>query len=164
MASGFIKIATIIFILNIFMYLGVNFAVNAEGTSGLNNKYYFAFQGDMIEVFMGNSSTGQSAYTQLNNMVNDTKENWTSYNLDIEGDVMNIPQQESGEVTGTGGISIIDSLKVLWAIVPTMGNIVIAPLNLFFGFDMPIFIGLMLGIPYLFLLGLSFYALLGGRE
>jgi len=159
MASGFIKLATIIIILNVFMYLGVNFAMNSDGTSAINSRYNFHFKGDLIEIFMG-----EDAYSQLNVITENTKDNWTSYNVDIEGDIMNTPQQESGEVIGTGGISLIDSLKVLWAIVPTMGNIVIAPFTLFFNFDMPVFIGLMVGIPYLFLLGISLYALLGGRE
>jgi len=47
MASGFIKLSTIIMVLNIFMYLGVNFAMNAEGTSGLNDNYNFYFKRDI---------------------------------------------------------------------------------------------------------------------
>lgn len=159
MASGFIKLSTIIIVLNIFMYLGINFAMNAEGTSAINDEFNFYFKGDLIEVFMGDS-----AYAELNQITNNTKNNWTSYNFNADSDVMDLPQQESGEVTGEGGISLIDSLAILWAIVPTMGNIVLAPLALFFNFDMPVFIGLMIGIPYIFLLGISFYALLGGRE
>jgi hypothetical protein len=141
------------------MYLGVNFAMNAEGTSGLNEEYYFYFGGDLIQTFMG-----ENAYSNLNTITNNTKGNWTSYNIDIDSATMDLPQQEAGEVTGEGGVSFIDALKVLWAIVPTMGNIVISPLTLFFNFDMPVFIGLMIGLPYIFVLAISFYALLGGRE
>jgi len=160
MASGFIKLSTIIMVLNIFMYLGVNFAMNAEGTSGLNDNYNFYFKGDMIEVFMGDS-----AYNNMNELINNTKNNWTSYGLEVNGEMMNLPEQEGGELVGTGGgVSFIDGLKVLWAIIPTMANIVLAPLTLFFNFKMPIFIGLMIGLPYLFILGISFYALLGGKE
>lgn len=158
MASGFIKLATIIMVLNIFMYLGVNFAMTAEGEQ-INEEYNFYFKGDLISIFVGNSTS-----QKIDTIVQNTKDNWTDYGLESEGDLFNTPQQESGEVTGEGGISLIDSLKVMWAIVPTMGNIVISPLTLFFNFDMPIFIGLMIGIPYIFLLGISFYALLGGRE
>jgi len=158
MASGFIKMATIIMVLNIFMYLGVNFAMTAEGEQ-INENYNFYFKGDLISVFVGDSTS-----QQIDSIVENTKDNWTDYGITTQGDIFNTPQQESGEVTGEGGISLIDSLKVMWAIVPTMGNIVIAPLTLFFNFDMPIFIGLMIGIPYIFLLGISFYALLGGRE
>ena len=156
--SAFIKLATIIVVLNIFMYLGVNFAMTAEGV-GMNEEFYFYFGGDLIQTFMGDDS-----YSELNTAVANTKDNWTSYNINIDGEAMNLPEQQAGEVTGEGGVSFIDALAVLWAIVPTMGNIVIAPFTLFFNFDMPIFIGLMIGIPYIFLLAISFYALLGGRE
>ena len=157
--SGFIKLATILVTLNMFMYLGVNFAMNAEGTSGLNEEYNFYFKGDLIEVFMGDE-----AYSELNQAVQNTKDNWTSYNVNAQSDVMDLPEKESGEVIGEGGVSFIDALAVLWAIVPTMANIVIAPLTLFFNFDMPVFLGIMIGVPYIFLLGISFYALIGGRE
>lgn len=158
MASGFIKMATIIMVLNIFMYLGVNFAMTAEGKQ-INEEYNFYFSGDLISIFVGNSTS-----QQIDSIAENTKDNWTDYGINSEGALFDTPQQESGEVVGEGGVAFIDSLKVLWAIVPTMGNIVLAPLTLFFNFDMPIFIGLMIGIPYIFLLGISFYALLGGRE
>jgi len=159
MASGFLKLATIIMVLNIFMYLGVNFAITAEGNSGINENYNFYFKGDLISLFVGDETVGK-----LESIANDTKNNWTNYGITGDGAVFTEPEQVSGETIGEGGISYIDALAVLWAIVPTMGNIVLAPLTLFFNFGMPVFIGLMLGIPYIFMLGLSFYLLLGGRE
>jgi len=159
MASGFIKMATIVMVLNIFMYLGVNFAINAEGTAGLNEEYNFYFKGDLLDIMLGDNTDAK-----LNQIVNDTKDGWTSYGIDTDSSLFNEPEQQAGEVIGEGGVSLLDGIKIMWAIIPTMANIVIAPLTLFFNFNMPIFIGLMIGLPYLFILGVSLYAMIGGRE
>jgi len=157
--STFIKMATVMIVLNVFMYLGVNFSISAEGNSELNKNYNFRFNGDLIDIFMG-----EEQYNRLDQALEDTKNNWTSYDINADSAIFNEPSQQTGEVTGDGGINFLDSLKIMWAIVPTLANVVMAPLTLFFNFDMPVFLGFMIGLPYLFLMGVTFYAMLGGRE
>lgn len=152
--NTFIKLATVLLCLNIFMYLGVNFAINVEGHS-LNEKYNFRFQNDLISTFMENYDTVD---TQMENF----KTNWTSYGLNYNGNYTKLPTQESGTVSGTGGVNFIDTVKLVWYFIPTLCNIMIAPLTLFFNFRMPILVGFMIGIPYFFVLVLTFIAFLRG--
>ena len=150
-----IKLFAVLVVLNIFMYLGVNFSISAEGNSQLNKDYNFHFEGDLIDTFM----SGQNS---LDTITQDTKENWTSYGVNVEGNFTIIPSQDAGEISGEGGIIYLDSLKMVYSFIKTLGNIAIAPLTLFFNFRMPVFIGLMIGIPYFIIIILSLMAFIRG--
>ena len=50
--STLLKLVTTLFILNIFMYIGVNFSMSADGQNSLNKNYNFHFSGDLIDTFM----------------------------------------------------------------------------------------------------------------
>lgn len=150
-----IKLLTVLLILNIFMYLGVNFSISAEDGHELNKDYNFHFKGDLIDTFM-------SGNTDLDQIAEDTKNNWTSYGIGLNASFTSIPDQQAGISTGSGGVNFLDSLKIVWSFVTTLGNIMIAPLTLFFNFRMPVFIGLMIGIPYFFVLVLTFFAFIRG--
>lgn len=150
-----IKMMTILLMINIFMYIGVNFSISAEGGRELNKDYNFHFKGDLVDTFMA----GQN---NLDTITEDTKENWTSYKQDFNNSFTQIPQQQGGISSGEGGIIFLDSLAIVWDFIKTLGNVMIAPLTLFFNFRMPVFIGLIIGIPYFFVLVLTFIALIRG--
>ncbi len=150
----FIKLAVVMLCINLFMYLGVNFAINVEGHS-LNDNYNFRFRNDLITAFM-------SDYDEVDAQMKNFKTNWTSYAIPYDGNFTKLPTQESGTVSGTGGINFLDSLKIVWYIIPTLGNVIISPLTIFFNFRMPIFVGFIIGIPYFIMLVLTFIAFLRG--
>ncbi len=150
-----IKMITVLLILNIFMYIGVNFSISAESGHELNKDYNFHFKGDLIDSFM-------SGNEDLDQIAEDTKNNWTSYGVGLGANFTQIPDKESGISIGVGGISFLDSLNIVWGFVASLGNIIVAPLTLFFNFRMPIFIGLMIGIPYFLILTLTFFAFIRG--
>lgn len=150
-----IKLFSVLVVLNIFMYMGVNFSISAEGGNSLNEDYNFHFEGDLIDSFF----TGQN---NLDTITQDTKENWTSYGVPIEGNFTSLPSQEAGEISGQGGIIYLDALKMVYSFIKTLGNIAIAPLTLFFNFRMPVFVGLMIGIPYFIIIFLSIIGFIRG--
>lgn len=150
-----IKLIGVLIVLNIFMYIGVNFSISAEGGNELNKDYNFHFEGDLIDTFMtGNEDLGQIA--------DDTKNNWTNYAIGLNANFTQIPDQQGGISTGTGGINFLDNLRIVWTFIKTLGNIMVAPLTLFFNFRMPIFVGLMIGIPYFSILVLTLFAFIRG--
>ncbi len=153
--STMIKMMSVLFILNIFMYVGVNFSMSADGENNLNKNYNFHFNGDLIDTFIKDQGT-------LDTMTQDYKENWTSYGIEFEGNFTGIPDQQAGISTGQGGIVFLDPLRILWSFVKTMGNVAVAPLTLFFNFNMPVLIGLMIGIPYFIILVLTIFAFIRG--
>ena len=150
-----IRMLTMLMIMNIFMYLGVNFSISAEGDRDLNKDYNFRFEGDLIDTFM-------SGNDDLNQIAENTKDNWTDYNIGLNANFTTLPDQQSGISIGVGGINFLDSLKIVWEFIALLGNVIIAPLTLFFNFRMPVFIGLMIGIPYFFILLLTLFAFIRG--
>ena len=61
-----IKMIGVLVVLNIFMYMGVNFAISADGGRQLNKDYNFHYEGDLIDKFMaGNVQLDAVSYTHL---------------------------------------------------------------------------------------------------
>ena len=149
------KLIVMLLVLNIFMYLGVNFSMGVDSKNQLNPDYKFHFENDLLAGFL-------SGYTSLDDMTESTKTNWTDYAIGLNGNFTQKPTQQTGIFTSTGGIGFLDGLRIVWSAVETIGNIIIAPLTLFFNFHMPIFIGIMIGLPYFLILALSFFALIRG--
>jgi len=137
------------------MYLGVNFSISAEDGNTLNTDYKFHFKNDLMDTFL-------SSNIDMDKIAQDTKENWTNYGIGYNGTFTAIPQKEAGQSTGAGGISFLDSLSIIWPFLKTMANLVVAPLTLFFNFRMPVFVGIMIGLPYFMMLALSVFALIRG--
>lgn len=153
--SNLIKILTIMMVLNIFMYLAVNFSISADEGFSLNKDYNFHFKGDLMDSVLGGSAN-------INAIAQSAKDNWTNYGLELNGSFNSIPDQQGGISTGTGGINFLDSLKIVWSFVLTIGNVITAPLTLFFNFRLPVLIGFMIGIPYFFILVLCLFAFIRG--
>ena len=150
--GAMIKMFSALIILNIFMYLGVNFSISYDGQHQLNEDYNFFWEGDLIDTYMRGHAT-------LDEITQNTKENWTSYGMEFNSSVTTIPDQTGGTSVGVGGISFLDTLKIVYPFVRTLGNVAIAPLTLFFNFRMPVFVGLMIGVPWfiIFVLTIIFF-------
>ena len=137
-----------------FMYLGVNFAISVDGNQ-LNQDYNFHFEGDLMDTYL-------SGAQDLDTLAQDTKDNWTNYAVGLGGNFTARPTKEGGQDVGAGGISFLDGLDIAWSFVLTLCNLMIAPLTLFFNFGMPVFIGLMIGVPYFLILVLTLFAFIRG--
>lgn len=153
--STMIKMISLLVVLNLFMYIGVNFSMSADSQNSLNKDYNFHFKGDLIDTYL-------SGNDNLDSIAESTKENWTDYNIGLNANFSKIPDKQTGIFTGTGGIAFLDNLGIVWDFVLTLGNVIVAPLTLFFNFRMPVFIGLLIGIPYFLILMLTLFAFLRG--
>ena len=150
-----IKMVTLLIVINIFMYMAVNFSITAEGKDALNKDYNFYFENDLISQYMG-------GYNNVNKLTEDAKTNWTSYGLKFSDAYNAVPSQAGGISTGAGGISFLDNLKIAWDFILTLFNLITAPLTLFFNFRMPVFVGLMIGVPYFLILLFCVFAMIRG--
>jgi hypothetical protein len=150
-----IKLIAVLICCNVFMYIAVNFSIGAENERELNKDYNFHFKGDLIDTFMSGSQ-------DLNQIAENTKNNWTDYDVGLNANFTTLPDQQGGTSVGVGGISFLDGLKIVWSFVLSVANIVIAPLTLFFNFRMPVFIGLMIGIPYFIILIFTLFGFIRG--
>lgn len=150
-----IKMFTVLMILNIFMYLGVNFAITADNTEGLNPDYNFHFENDLIEQFL-------SSNIDVDEMTEGYKDNWTDYAINFSGGIDKVPTKDTAEVSGTGFVAFLDSLGIVWEFVGTLFNLIVSPLTLFFNFGMPFYIGLLIGVPYFMILLLTVFAFIRG--
>ena len=155
--STMIKLISALLVMNIFMYVAVNFSISADGENQLNEDFNFYFKGDLVDTFMGGRHN-------LDTITQNTKEGWTSYGIELNGTFTTVPDQEGGTSVGVGGMSFLDGLKIIYSFILTLGNVIISPLTLFFNFRMPFFVGLLFGIPYFGVLALTFFAFIAGRE
>jgi hypothetical protein len=101
-------------------------------------------------------------YQSLDSIAENTKSNWTDYSIGLNASVNSLPEKQAGTFISNTGLSFLDGLNIIWDTATTLMNIAIAPLTLFFNFRMPVFIGLMIGIPYFIILFLSVIALIRG--
>lgn len=149
-----IRMVGMLVVVNLFMYIGVNFAMSVDG-DGLNENYNFHFEGDLVDQMLG-------GYTNLDTVSQDLKENWTSYGVNLNENFSAIPNQESGQLTGSSGFNGLDALKIVWGFVLLLGNIVVSPLTLFFNFQIPALVGIMIGIPYFTIMLMAIIAMIRG--
>lgn len=151
--SNMLKLAAVLVSLNIFMYVFVNFAKSSDGNE-LNEDLKFHWEGDLLDRYMQGTS--------LDNIVENTKDNWTDYSINFSSGISSIPDKQGGTSIGQGGISFLDALDIVWDFIKTLFNIVASPLTLFFNFRMPVIIGILIGIPYFIIFLITLFAFIRG--
>ena len=145
------KMIAVVLFMNIFMYVGINLPRTSEG---IELKYHW--NGDMFDVFLGGNS-------KVTSIMENTQNNYTAYNFNYSSGISQVPNQEAGGYTGSAsGVTFLDGLRIAWAIIPTLFNIAISPLTLFFSFRIPLIVGLMIGVPYFMMLIISLFMMLRG--
>lgn len=137
-----LKLLAILVMMNIFVYIGVNFSIAMDASTQLNPELKFYWKGDLIERFMSDS---------LDDITANTRDNWTDYNIDFSGNMSTFVQKSTGRGIGTGFIAFLDELDIVWSFLATLWNISFSPIILFANFRVPIFVGLMIGIPMIIL-------------
>ena len=133
-----LKLLTILLMMNIFIYVGINFSYSADKSTQLNPDLKFYWKGDIIEKFMASS---------FDDITANTKNNWTDYDVKFNESYANFLEKKGGASIGAGGISFLDGLDIIWAFFKTLWNIAFSPLIFFMNFRVPVFFGLLLGIP-----------------
>ena len=152
--STLMKLIALMLFMNLFLYVGFNFVRSSDGYY-MNDELKFHWKGDLIDTLMNDQINMQQ-------VAHDTRNNLTNYNLEFTNSTVVIPSQYGGEDSGSGGISFLDALKIVWSIIPTLFNIAISPLTLLFNFRMPVLIGIMVGIPYFVLIMFSIFMMIRG--
>lgn len=152
------KMIVLMLIMNIFSYISVNLVASLD-SHYMNEDLKFHFKGDLIETLLSNQT---SADVSLTEMAEYTRDNWTYYNLEFDESVVSVPNKQTGEAVGNGGVNFLDALNIAYSFIPTLFNIAISPLTIFFNFRMPVIIGLIYGIPYFAIIIFSIFAFIRG--
>ena len=133
---------SVLLMMNIFVYIGINFSLAADESSQLNPELKFYWKGDLIEKFMGKS---------LDNITISTRANWTDYDVKFNQSFSNFVEELGSESINQGGISFLDGLKIVLAFFKTLWNVAFSPLIFFMNFRVPVLVGLILGLPMVIL-------------
>lgn len=136
------KLLSMLLLMNIFVYIAINFSFAMDESTKLNPDLFLYFKGDLIEKFMASS---------LTDIAESTRDNWTDYDIQFNESMSKFVTKKGGASFGEGGISFLDTLDIAWAFFATLWNVAFAPMILFFNFRVPIFVGLLLGIPLVIL-------------
>lgn len=136
------RLALLALCLNLYLYIAISLTSSLPDPNYseymLNDQLKFHFNNDIVEQWIKQD--------QMDQMLNNTRNNWTSYDINFTGGVNNLPTRVGGSF---GGIAtFIDVVDSVWGWIALFGNIVTAPLTLFFSYRMPSIIGLMIGLPY----------------
>jgi hypothetical protein len=155
MANYIAKMAVLVFILNLFVYLGIAFTTSLPNSDGstheLNKDLKFHFENDLVDEWLGGRSS-------VEYVLNGTKDNWTSYGYQVSGNISTLPDKTGGSFGEQ--TTFIDNLGTVWKYLRTLGNIAQAPLTLLFNNRIPSIIGVLIGFPYFiaFMFGIIFFA------
>ena len=133
---------SVLLMMNIFVYIGINFSLAADESSQLNPELKFYWKGDLIEKFMGKS---------LDNITISTRANWTDYDVKFNQSFSTFVEELGSESINQGGISFLDGLKIVLAFFKTLWNVAFSPLIFFMNFRVPVLVGLILGLPMVIL-------------
>lgn len=147
------KIGITFMVMNLFAYMGVNFSISLDGERALNEDYHFYFEGDAFSSIM----VDRAEYDQ---MIQSYRDNWTDYDYNFTEETVTVPAQESGFVADN--IPGLDVVKMVYPWILAIANLAMAPLALFFNFQMPFYLGMMIGIPYMFLFIFGLMAFIRG--
>lgn len=142
-----IRMVIMLLIMNLCLYVGTALITSQPDSDGvvnpINKDLQFHFNDDLLSTYFGGRE-------KLDALMNDTKLNYTSYDVNFSGDWNQIPNAQTG---GIGGLTtFIDSLNTVYAFIKTIGNIVMSPLTLFFNYRVPVLIGILVGFPYVLML------------
>lgn len=154
------KIMSLMLFLNISLYIGTNLAISHECGYDLDNCKYslgkdkaFRLNGDLLDITMKDS---------LENSLTNYKDNYTDYPSNVSVEWVVMPEQETGNDVGDGGIPYIDVLKISWGFFATLFNVAISPVTLFTTTRLPFVFLAFIGIPYMFLALLSVFMIIRG--
>lgn len=150
--STLIKLMVLLLMMNIFIYLGMNFAITAEGVDLQGNNTFF-LEGDLVRTLMSGS---------LQNSIQSSKENFTDYGINLTSSFTDFPEATGGEEFGTNIISFLDIPRIALAFIKTLFNIAVSPIALFTTFRLPPVLLALIGIPYLIIFVISAMAFLRG--
>ena len=144
-----LKIVSFILVLNLCMYIGLNYTTEADKG--------FRLKSDLFDLILTNSSEIDQAVRD------DIARNYTTTNtFNISSDFSSTPEAKGGEQIGVGGISGLDLAKIILAIFPTIGNVMLAPVTLFTGFGIPVMFQILIGLPLALISFLSLIIFLRG--
>jgi len=136
------------------LYIGINMLKSNDGYY-MNSGLTFHWKGDLIDKLMYGE-------TNMKSLADSTRTNWTDYAVNFTGALTTEAQKTGGQSIGAGGISFLDALDIAWAIIPTLFNIAVSPLTIFFNFRLPVLFGLMLGIPYFIMAVVTIFMFIRG--
>ncbi|KKM91452.1 hypothetical protein LCGC14_1228400 [marine sediment metagenome] len=155
MASTLIKLTAILVMMNIFIYLGMAFAITAEGDDA-EVEMRLHIKNDLLQKLVFNS---------IDDMAQSQKENFTDYDINFTSEFTTFPDKLGGEETGTGAgaaISFLDMPSIVFDFMKMMFNIAVSPITLFMSFRIPFTFAAIVGIPYLIIFVITVMAFMRG--
>ncbi len=156
MVSSMLKIIVTIFCINIFMYLGVNYAM--ENTEGATSPTAVRIEGDLFDILLQDRGQFDEDMDDYVRSFRGEDNLSRGYSFNMSGNINRglIPDFETGADVqeSSGGIPFIDALKTIRAFAATLFNIALSPLTLFTHNGIPPLIAVMIAMP-LFLIELT---------
>lgn len=151
--ANVIKITLFILMINIFVFIGINYSMVEEGVdSGIH------VSGDLFDVLLENDNNEIQVAIQQER----AGKNFTPA-INLDPTLTSTPNQDTGEQIGDeGGISILDALKIFWAIIPTLINIIAVPIRLMTIGHIPMMLRLLIGVPLALMESLAIFLLIRG--
>jgi len=143
--SAMLKLIALTICLNTFMYIGIAYANVQEGVTETSSWYsedLFAYlmkdralMDESVKAWVANSTTGMTS--------------GSSNNFELVDELALRPEEKGGSEStpDTGGFSLLDGLKMIYAIILTIFKIAVAPLLLFTVEGLPVVFVLIFGIP-----------------
>lgn len=154
MASTLIKLTSILVMMNIMIYLGMNLAITAEGEEVQQEGIKFHLEGDLLQKLVFNS---------VEDITASTKDNFTDYDINVTSDFTTFPSLTGGqETSGGGGISFVDVIAAIGPFAKMLFNIATSPLTLMTSFRIPAIFAILIGIPYFIIFVITAMAFLRG--
>lgn len=152
MVSTLIKLTIVLLFINLGLYLGMNFAISAEGEE-LQQEFKFHLEGDLLQKIAGDS---------IQNVARSTKDNFTDYEFNVSKDWTTFPEEQSGSAFGTDIVSFIDVIKMIVPFLRTLFNIAVSPITLFATYRLPALLAALIGLPYLIIFIITVFSFLRG--
>ena len=126
--AALLKLTALLICINIFLYLGINYALN---TGGASSDTAVRLQGDLFDLLLEDKEGFDQYMDDYVDSLESDQNVTRAYKFQLSGNFSAMPSQHTGSsVSGeAGAFSFLDALKVVWAFVATLINVGLSPLT-----------------------------------
>lgn len=146
--SALLKLVLITLCVNMFMYMGINYAIYNDSTTQ-QKPSCFLQSGDIFSTFLGDANSARLSSSLQT--YSDSNGRNISYGVTGLNETWSTPPKENAGTDTAGGtqgsVFILDSIKIVYAFIGTLWNMAIMPISMFTCNLLPPLVAVMFGIP-----------------
>ena len=144
--AAILKIMVLIMCLNIFLYLGVNYAMETDGAT---ESKAVRINGDLFDILLADPNATDVLMTNYSRELRQGNAIASGSGMKFQPNLSLAPEFIAGADVqeSAGGIPFIDALKTVRAFVVTLFNIAISPITLLTHNELPPLIAVMIALP-----------------